>query len=335
VVKGKAISTQPGFDCCLARDRCFAAAENRGLGQRKYYVVGYDRVTDSPLASIKGHLGAVRGGEFSDVITGALYFDVYKLPWDLQKTAFSYFDAVDQLTGSKLKKEFLDTFDEDADGIVTYEEFGKKGIWGSLLALAGEYISRIGMEPLGYLKGLFLYQASLARLRNPRLNPPGHDLFKELFYGSTCVAALRMSQAEVESPDPFLPGLTFGKGKWPSFQLASHVLAAAGLYGPEFPNKLGYPSLYGTALFYADLSQTGGQYAGKIRNAPDPDGVARYVSEVTSGTARPLDFILYVPPGFETAGGVAVPNVEATTEPAEVYTASFGGGKEVWNRIAA
>ena len=29
-----------------------------------------------------------------------------------------------------------------------------------------------------------------------------------------------------------------------------------------------------------------------------------------------------------------VPNVEATADPAKVFTASFDGGGEVWNRIA-
>jgi hypothetical protein len=60
------------------------------------------------------------------------------MPWDLQETAFHYFEAVDKLVGSSLKKEFIETFDEDGDGIVTYEEFGKKGIFGPILHLAGD-----------------------------------------------------------------------------------------------------------------------------------------------------------------------------------------------------
>jgi hypothetical protein len=107
------------------------------------------------------------------------------------------------------------------------------------------------------------------------------------------------------------------------------------LYGQEFPNRLGLPGLYGAVLHYADLSQNDGQYAGKIRSAPDPDGIMKYVSDVASGKVKPLDFTLYVPPGFESVNGVPVPNVEATTDPAKVYTASFSGGKEVWNWIGA
>jgi|MudIll2142460700_1097286.scaffolds.fasta_scaffold1286148_1 hypothetical protein len=77
-----------------------------------------------------------------------------------------------------------------------------------------------------------------------------------------------------------------------------------------------------------------GQYAGKIPNAPDPEGITRYVSEVSSGRGKPLDFTLYVPPGFDNVGGAAVPNVEATTDPAKVFTASFAGGREVWTKMA-
>lgn len=335
VIDGKNIVTGLDFDCCLSRDRSFGTAEKRGLGQRKYYVVGHDVVSDSPMVSIHGHLGAVRAKVFTDVITNNLYFDVFKFPWDLQKTAFSYFDAVDNLTGSSLKKEFLEAFDEDGDGVITYEEYGKKGFWGLALNHGGEYVSLIGSDPLGYLKGLFYQQTTTARLSNPLLNPKRHDLFKEFYYGLACVAALQITQADMEMPDPFLPGLTFGKGKWPSFHLASYFFAATGLYGKEFPIKLGFPSLYGAVLFYADLSQNGGHYAGKSLRKPDPEGITRYVSDVAGGKVKPLDFTLYVPHGFESVNGIPLPNVEASADPAKVYTASFGGGKEIWDRIGA
>ena len=334
VVEGKNIVTGLDFDCCLARDKSFGVAEKRGLGKRKYYVVGHDVISGSPLVSIRGHLGKVNAGVFSDVITNNLYFDVFKFPWDLQKTAFSYFDAVDTLTGSSLKKEFLEAFDEDGDGVVTYEEYGKKGMWGLSLNHASEYVSLIGNDPMGHLKGFFYNRTTMSRLSNPHFNPKAHDVFKEFYYGLACVAALQITQADMEMPDPFLPGLTFGKGKWPSFHLASYFFAATGLYGREFPIKLGFPSLYGTVLFYADLTQNGGQYVGKTPRKPDPDGIARYVSDVASGKVKPLDFTLYVPNGFESVNGVPTPNIEATTDPAKVYTASFGGGREVWDRLS-
>jgi len=334
VVEGGNIITKSGYDCPISRDRALEQAEKRGLGQRRYYVVGHDRLTDAPLVSIQGHLGTVREGAFSDVITDTLFFDLYKLPWDMQKTAFSYFDAVDELTGSSLKKEFLQALDEDGDGIITYEESGTKGFWGTALFALSEYVSLLGSEHLGYLKGGFLYNTMTLRTSNPLWNPLSDDVSKEFLSGMACYAAFQISQADMEAPDPFMPGLTFGKGKWPSYQLASYFFTASFIYGGEFPLKLGPPGLYSAALIYADLKQNGGRYGGEVLFLPDPEGVMRYISDVSDGKVEPLDFTLYVPPGFESVPGIAVPNVEATEDPAKVFTASFDGGKEVWDRIA-
>ena len=329
-VEGNNIVTQMGYDCPLSRDITFQYAEKRGLGQRKYYVVGRDAVADSPLVSVDGHLGTVSDGTFSDLITQTLYFDVYKLPWDLQHTALSYFEAVDKLAGSSLKKEFLEAFDEKGDGIVTYEEFGKKGIFGPYLVLGGMMVSMIGTEDLGYQRGFFTTNATILKCSNPMWNPDGHDLYKEFYYGPACLVAHIMSQMELEAQDPFLPSLTWGKGKWPSYQLASYVQIGIAIYGIEFPNKVGFPSLYGHAFHYADLTQNDGRYTGKIRNQPDPESAHRYISEVLSGQAKPLDFVLYVPAGYGNVGGSNVPNVVETSDPEKMLTPAFAGGKEVW-----
>ena len=100
------ILTRLDYDCPLARDHSLRAAADRGLGQTGYYVVGKDVQTDEALASIEGHLGRVRENVFSDLITEGLYFDIFKLPWDLQKTFLGYLGAMDQLTGSTRRKEF-------------------------------------------------------------------------------------------------------------------------------------------------------------------------------------------------------------------------------------
>jgi hypothetical protein len=259
-----------------------------------------------------------------------MYFDVYKLPWDLQHTALSYFEAVDKLAGSSLKKEFLEAFDENGDGTVSYEEFGKKGIWGSLPVIFGLVVSMLGTESLGYLRGGFTGNATILKCSNPMWNPDGHDLYKESYYGSACLVAQMMSELEMESRDLFLPSLTWGKGKWPSYQMASYVRLAMAVYGPEFPNKVGFPSLYGQAFRYADLTQNDGRYAGRIRSQPDPEGAHTYITEVLSGQTRALDFVLYVPYGYGNVGGSKVPNVVETSEPEKVLTATFAGGKEVW-----
>jgi hypothetical protein len=44
----------------------------------------------------------------------------------------------------------------------------------------------------------------------------------------------------------------------------------------------------------------------------------------------PLNFTFYMPSGYENVGGIKVPNVEVTTDPARVFTATFADGKEIW-----
>ena len=329
-VEGNHIITKMGFDCPLARDRCFQNSQKRGLGETKYYVVGRDVVHDLPLASLEGHLGTVMDGSFSDLLTKTLYFDLLKFPWDMQQTAFNYLAAVDELAGSSLKREFLEEFDENEDGIVAYEEFGKKGITGSLMYFGGRMVSKMGTEPLGYLHGPFSSLTTILKLGDPLWNLHGHNQFKEFFFGSVCYVAFRMSQIELESPDPFLPGLTWGKGKWPSFQLARYVFLGMTLYGNQFPNKIVFPSLYATVFRYADMTQNEGRFVGDITTQPNPEALDRYVSMVSSEQETHLDFIFYVPNGYGQVGGLQVPNIQETDDPAKVLTASFNDGQELW-----
>jgi len=329
-IDGANIVSGTGYDSPLARYKCFEDAEKRGLGQMVYYVRGHDLVTDLPLVSIRGHLGAVKDRAFSDIVTETLFYDTFSLPWDLQQTTFNYMEAVDKLEGTSIKRDFLEVCDEDGDGILTYDEFGKKGVFGAYLHIAGDMISRTGTEELGYLKGNFEAFTRMFKNSDTQFNSDGHDVLKEMFVGFICSAALKISQLDMEFPDPFVPGLTCGKAKWPSYQLARFVQIGVMLYGQEFPNKIAFPSLYTSALFYADLTQNGGQYAGKIRNEPDPEATVRYISDVSDGKKRPLDFIFYVPVGFDNLLGAVVPNVEVTDDPAKIFTVSFAGGKEIW-----
>ena len=329
-VEGNHIVTRMGYDCPLARDSCFENAEKRGLGERKYYVVGKDVVTDCSLVSLKGRLGTVSGGLFSDLITKTLYFDAYKMPWDLQKTAFHYLAAVDQLAGSSLQKEFLEAFDEDGDGTVTYEEFGKKGVFGPLLHWGGDLISAMAKESFGYLQGPFTIRATMLKCGEASWNHEGHSLLREFSYGAACFVAYRMSLMGFEAPDPFCPNLIWGKGRWPSFKLAWYLYLGISLYGESFPYKVSFPSLYGLAFHYADLTQNGGRYSGGIRNQPNPGAINAYFCGVSSGQEKPLNFTFYVPSGYDQIAGSTVPNVAVTTDPAKILTASFAGGKEIW-----
>jgi hypothetical protein len=155
-------------------------------------------------------------------------------------------------------------------------------------------------------------------------------MFKEVLYGNVCFMAYKMSEMGFESPDPFAPNLVWGKGKWPSFKLAWHIYLGVNLYGTQFPFKMGFPSLYGSAFRYADLTQKNGQYAGKIRNQPDPEALTKYAADIKSGQIMPLNFTFYMPSGYENVGGIKVPNVEVTMDPVRVFTATFADGKEIW-----
>ncbi len=328
-LEGNNIITKIGFDCPLARDICFKKAEERGLGQRKYYVVGRDSITDSAMVSIQGHLGTISEGKFSDLITKALFFDIYKLPWDMQKTAFGYMEAVDTLEGLSLKKDFLEAFDEDGNGIVTYEELGKKGAWSYMLHMGGQRTSLMGNERLGYLKSNFSAGAMIKN-SDPLMNQDGHDVYKDFFISSTTVAAYLISQTDMETPDPFQPDLTFGKGNWPSFKLARFFQIGSFLFGNEFPNKVTFPSLYSAAFSYADLTLNEGRYTGEIRSEPNPGAIDRYFSDVFDNQEKPLDFTFYVPEGYDTIAGAKIPNIEVSADPGKILTASFNGGKEIW-----
>jgi hypothetical protein len=102
------------------------------------------------------------------------------------------------------------------------------------------------------------------------------------------------------------------------------------LYGSQYPIKFGFPSLYGSAFHYADLTQNEGRYVGKINNQPNPEAINTYLAGIREGKT-PLDFTLYVPAKFGSMPAPKIPNVVVTNDPAKILTASFAGGKETWS----
>ncbi len=324
------ILDKSGYDCPLARDVCLKNAQKRGLGQLDYYVIGHDFVEDLPLISLEGHLGRIKDGVFKDLVTKTLFFDTFSFPWDMQATTFSYLDASDKLSGTSIKKEFLEAFDENGDGILSYEEFGKKGVFSVYLHMAGSALSKASTNPLGFLKSRFESSAKMYKATETAWNPQGFDIMKEFFYGSACRAAFQISRLEMEIPDPFVPGLTCGKGKWPSFKLAQFFQMGTMLYGEEYPAKVAFPSLYASAFYYADLTQNEGRYTGHEPTQPDLAAMQRYIAEAANGEKKLLDFTFYVPEGFDNILGAKVPNVEVADDPIKIMTVSFAGGKEVW-----
>jgi hypothetical protein len=215
-------------------------------------------------------------------------------------------------------------------GIVTYEEFGRKGAITSVGHLAGKSVSSMGLDRILFLRDRFTVLSSSFRFADKQNNPDKHDMMKETIISTLCNIAFNISRASMDIADPLSPGNVYGKGRWPTIQFARFVQMGSNLYGLTFPNLISYPSLYANALFYADLTQNGGQYAGKEVTNIDPQVIRKYISDVASGEVDALNFVLYVPPNFDKLLGLNIPNVEITEDPLKICTVSFEDGKEIW-----
>jgi hypothetical protein len=326
---GKNIVTDEGFDSPFFRYRFFEYFERRGLGGRDYYVIGRDTTKGVPLASLGGHLGRVEGKEFSEILTGTLYYGRSNILWDLQRTTLSYFEANDTLTGSSFHRQTMDAFDENRDGVIDYNDGGKKGVFHSFIRIGATGYHIAGTEPYGLLRGDFCASAQMLRNSRVQWNPYGHDFMDQLMLVFAVATAFNLSTMEIESPDSLFPSMTWGKGKWPSIQFASYMMTGILIYGARFPVKIGLRSLYGSAFQYADKTLNGAAYTGSRNLVTDRRAVSRYVEAVAQGT-QPLNFVIYVPMKYGTMMGRSVPNVQETTDTAKVFTAHFDDDREVW-----
>jgi hypothetical protein len=326
--EGSNIVTGIGYDSPIPRTDLFRYAEERGLGQQEYSVVGFDMLSQAPLASLEGHLGKIEGGRFSELITKNLYFCGSKILWDLQETILQYARANDQLTGSSYHDRLLKTFDEDGDGVIDYDEMGKNGFWNSIMRVLANVWQARGRDPYGYLQSSFQAVSQWLKFASPQRNAHGHDFARDWMLVRACWLAFRMSQASEESVDPHVSGLTWGKGKWPSLQFAQYALETTSLYGPEFPKKATLASLYGFAFQYADKKLNGGKFTG-AGLPPDPEAIQRYSEEANNGRG-PIDFMVLVPKGYGNLNGIRLPNIQETEDPERIFTASFNQGRERW-----
>jgi len=138
----------------------------------------------------------------------------------------------------------------------------------------------------------------------------------------------------LESSDPFVPGMVWGKDKWPSIQFAQHWYICTQLYGGDFPNSYDVMMTpYGFAFQYADLKWNQGTYIGARTGSGGADELNRYHREVEGGVSL-LPFTLYVPPAYGKARDKNIPNVEETDDPGLIFTASFNDGREVWRELS-
>jgi hypothetical protein len=326
---GTNIVTEEGLDSPLFRYNLYRYAEGRGVGQQKYYVVGRDSLTKTPLASLGGHLGRIDNGQFHELMTTTFYYNLGCQLWDIQKTVLSYARAHDELTGSSLYQEFMDSFDENHDGIIDYNENGRKGYWSGVFSSCGYAMHVQLTAAYGVLKGKFC-ETNVMKATHQNWNPQGHDFAREYWLEQVAEAAFALSQSEAVSADPLVPGMTFGQGRWPSWQTAAYMLTTGFIYGSNSPANFNLQSLYGTAFQYADKSLAQGAYTGSIdQMTSDPGSLSKYFEAVSNG-GQTLDFTLYVPEGFGSLDSVKIPNVAETENPGKIFTAHFNQGLEVW-----
>jgi hypothetical protein len=326
---GANIVSDISFDSPLLRYNLFEYCEKRGLGKRKYYVVGWDTVTRLPLVSVAGHLGWVENGKFSEVMTTEFYHNPAKFLWDCQRTVLSYLEANDKLTGSNYREEIMTAFDENGDGVVDYDEMGRKGSLHTIMRLMAYGLYHLSSDEYGFLRGYFLLRSGMMKYSNAQWNKEAHDFTKESRIITAVYAAFQMSKQKMEVPDFLFPTLTWGNGKWPSAQFAGYMNIAMSIYGPAFPAKIDLQSLYGFAFQHADKTLNGAGYTGNSGLSGDLESANRYIEAVSQG-AKPLNFVLFVPTGFGNMAGKTIPNVAETDDAGKVFTAQFNNGKETW-----
>lgn len=70
------------------------------------------------------------------------------------------------------------------------------------------------------------------------------------------------------------------------------------------------------------------QFIGQLFGAPNPNAPKLYLEAVENKEMDPLDFTMYIPPGYG-AKGKFLP-VKETTDPARIFMAEFAQGHVHW-----
>ncbi len=346
LISGSNISSGTGLDSPLFRYDLYRYAEERGIGQQKYYVTGWDSLTQMPMVSVGGHLGRIDNTQFTELMTKTLYYNPNTILHDLQLTILSYAKACDALTGTASFKEFMNTFDENRDGVIDYDEKGL-GFETAALIIQADTIDILVTEAYGVLKKSFKESALGAKNSSKDWNSQGHDFLKEGTLVAKAATAYRLSQLDNVHADLFIPGMFFGRGMWPSWHTVAYVQTTDLIYGSQSPSNISLGSLYGSAFQYADKVLNAGvytrstnpiindptafQYGDKYlapvdQNISAPDSIYRYFEAINNG-AMPLNFTFYVPVGYGSMEQFKIPNVEETEDPGKIFTVYF---KEVW-----
>jgi hypothetical protein len=331
-IEGKNIVNGKGYDSAFSRYNALKHCEERGLGQRDYHIAGSDLWQGGRLASLKQYLGRVDGGVFTELSTTTMYHTPNKPLWDLQATCFKYLELNDQLTGADFKRQVLEAFDENGDGIIDYLETGR----GDSPVLMTYGAGLMSQELIHYWPwSSFLLSATQLKRLKKDWNPESHNLGEQNLMGQAVSMAFAMSNSNKELPDPFFPGRMWGKGKWPSMQYVLQRQLCVRIYGQNFPERFdAVMSPYGCAFRYADTVCNEGGYCKDTAAIEREDVIGNYHRAVQQGSPS-LSFTFYVPRGLGSIGNALVPNVVETDNPQLMFTASFKGksGEETWRDL--
>jgi hypothetical protein len=250
--------------------------------------------------------------------------------WDLQAMCLAYLEANDRLTGSDFKRQVMEYYDENRDGVIDYMEKGRGGILPAML-----YAGRLNtpeIDPLQALRLRFLTAALSLKLLKKDWNPDGHNFGEKGLMAGALGKAWEMSQSQVESPDPMFPSMTWGKGKWPSLQSVMERQMFNRIYGMAFPARFDVNMApYGIAFRYSDAKCNGGKFCSSEAMKKNEDIIGKYHGTVAQG-AEPLPFTFYVPAGFGKNGKSPIPNARETSDAGMIFCAEFEG-KEVWKDL--
>ena len=334
-VEGGSIVAGEGYDSPIPRYPSFAHAEKRGVGRQQYHVVGEDVWQGGRLASVEGHLGAVKDGAFTELITRHFYTATGKPIHDLQLTTLAYAAANDKLTGSSYKADILAELDEDGDGVIDYDEKGKAAATGIDFGALAVRLQSLDMSPVELIKLRFLLQSTQLRFVEATWNAERIGLGKRVDVTTAVPLAMRLAQLPVETPDPLFPSMRFGKGKWPSIQYARALSLLARVYGAGFPTQFDVQmSPYGLAFRYAALLSGREEFRGLALPSANGDAIGKYHGWLAAGRPE-LPFVFYVPKGMGRTNSHAIPNVRETDDARLLFTAEFDGGKETWRELDA
>jgi hypothetical protein len=320
------IVTGIGYDSPLLRYTLYEKAEKRGLGKRCYYVIGFNETSKQQLVSIDGHIGSFIEDGFMELMTTEFYYDQTNIIWGLQKTAFDYLRANDQLTGSNYYRSILEAYDENGDGQLDYDEMGRDAFWHTYLRLAAYCYHLRGCSELGALKSYFLLTA-MWRYQEPEWNVGGHNFMKNFKIVTDFALAYALSKSPKRAPDPMNAGMNYGEGAWPSMGSVSKMSNMIRIFGQVYTTRISLNSLYGYAFQYADKKYNNGHYTGGKARDPDPESINRYLHDAIDAS-KALDFKVYVPIGLGKIGKSSPPNLEETSDPHKIFTAEFPN--EIW-----